>query len=333
MNALDSFSPDWVSPPGETISDILEKRKIHLDVFAEEIGCSASNAAAIIKGRVEITIDLAQQLATALGPSASFWMTRESQYRTDLARLSPDSAKTVAANQGIHLSRGLVRRAATPPPMAAFRTSPSFESQPAAVAVWLREGEQKSTALNCMPWKPEVFRSELPSLRSMTRIKDPRIFLPDLRERCRACGVAVVVARTPSGCRASGATRFLSPQKAMILLSFRYLSDDQFWFTFFHEAGHLLLHNIHSLFLEGVAAVSEEDEREANTFSERILIPDSYQTSFSSLILGARSIVAFAKELGISPGIVVGQLQHFGRIKRSHFNGLKVRFDWDQVGL
>lgn len=333
MNTLDGFTPGWVSPPGETISDILEERNIQLGVFADDLGWSAPAAAALIRGSVAVTAEIARQLATALGPSPSFWMARESQYRSDLARLDTASAKRGPAQPGVHRLRGSAQRPAATPSIAAFRTSPSFESQPAAVVAWLREGERKSAAVRCMPWNPAQFRSQLPALRPLTRIKDPKIFLPELRERCRTCGVAVVIARTPPGCRASGATRFLSPQKAMILLSFRYLSDDQFWFTFFHEAGHLLLHSMSSLFLEGVAAISEEHEREANAFSERLLIPDAFQTSFSSLTLGARSIAAFAKTVGISPGIVVGQLQHFGKIKRNHFNGLKVRFDWDQVGL
>ena len=326
MNTLDGFSPEWTSPPGETISDILEERNIQLSAFADRIGWSTSNAAELIKGSIAITPEISRRLATALGPSPTFWMTRESHYRTDLARLD-------APSLGVHQFRGSVRQPAATSGITAFRTSPSFKSQPAAVAAWLKEGEQKSAALDCAPWKAAKFRNDLPSLRLMTRIKDPRVFLPELRERCRTCGVAVVIARAPSGCRASGATRFLSPQKAMILLSFRYLSDDQFWFTFFHEAGHLLLHNTDSLFLEGVATGSDQHELEANAFSERILIPDSYQASFSNLKPGLRSIAVFAKELGISPGIVVGQLQHFGRIRRSHFNGLKVRFDWEQVGV
>jgi HTH-type transcriptional regulator / antitoxin HigA len=326
MSTLDHFTPEWASPPGETISDMLEERNIQLSAFAERIGWSTPNAAALIKGSVSITAEISRLLATALGPSPRFWMARESHYRTDVARLD-------TTQLGARQFRGALKQPATPAGIAAFRTSPSFKSQPEAVAAWLTEGEQKSAALNCAPWKPAKFRNELPAIRLMTRIKDPRVFLPELRERCRTCGVAVVVVRAPSGCRASGATRFLSPQKAMILLSFRYLSDDQFWFTFFHEAGHLLLHNSNSLFLEGIAAAPDQYEREANAFSERLLIPDSYQTSFSNLTQGARSIVAFAKVLGISPGIVVGQLQHFGRVRRSHFNGLKVRFDWDQVGL
>jgi HTH-type transcriptional regulator/antitoxin HigA len=333
MNRPDGFSPDWASPPGETISDILETRNIQLDAFAQKIGWSDLEASALIAGTITITSEIAQTLANALGPSASFWIIRESQYRADLGRPGRSAPGPQSPRLLPTASRRPERLSLSTPRMAAFRTSPSFESQPRAVAEWLKQGEGKSAALNCMPWNPDKLKAELPTLRSMSRIKEPTAFLPELRDHCAACGVAVVIARTPTGCRASGATRFLTPQKAMILLSFRYLSDDQFWFTFFHETGHLLLHGINNLFIEGVPSMSEADEREANIFSERVLIPDSHRKSFESLKLGARSIAAFAKEIGISPGIVVGQLQHFGKLPRKHFNGLKVQYDWDRLGL
>jgi hypothetical protein len=41
-----------------------------------------------------------------------------------------------------------------------------------------------------------------------------------------------------------------------------------------------------------------------------------------------RAIVRFAKRVGIAPGIIVGQLQHYDRIPRNYFNGLKRRYQW-----
>ena len=134
------------------------------------------------------------------------------------------------------------------------------------------------------------------SLRSATAIKaltwkkSPDIFIPKLRELCAECGVALVIVRAPTGCRASGATRFLSESKALLLLSFRYLSDDHFWFTFFHEAGHLLLHGKKALFLEGANMVST-DQEEKPTSSRRIpLFPWIINQRFLLfLVTGAKS--------------------------------------------
>jgi Zn-dependent peptidase ImmA (M78 family) len=112
------------------------------------------------------------------------------------------------------------------------------------------------------------------------------------------------------------------------LLSFRFLSDDHFWFTFFHEAGHILLHGERRLFLEDLEPPSSPAERQANEFAERILIPDDFEDALLRLPADVRQIIRFARRIGISPGIVVGQLQHHGRLPHRHFNDLKRRFQW-----
>jgi Zn-dependent peptidase ImmA (M78 family) len=213
---------------------------------------------------------------------------------------------------------------------AAFRTSPSFESQPGSVAAWFRQGEIKGGAIMCEPWSATRFRDALAEIRLLTRKKNPSIFIPELKQMCSACGVAVVIVRSPTGCRASGATRFLSTQKALLLLSFRYLSDDHFWFTFFHEAGHLLLHREKGLFLEGMN-VSGTEETEANEFAAQVLIPSPFRETLPALRLELRSILKFARLVGVSPGIVIGQLQHSSRVPRSHWNTLKYRFAWQEI--
>jgi len=113
-----------------------------------------------------------------------------------------------------------------------------------------------------------------------------------------------------------------------MLLSFRFLTDDQFWFTFFHEAGHLLLHGNRRLFLEGVGANKEAEEAEANKFAEDILIPPQFARELAELRLETRNILSFAKRLGVSPGIIIGQLQHNGRVDPSKLNSFKRRYQW-----
>ena len=118
----------------------------------------------------------------------------------------------------------------------------------------------------------------------------------------------------------------------MILLSFRYLSDDQFWFTFFHEAGHLLLHNNKALFLEDGSDVTRDEENEANVFAENILVPPAMRSELATMPLTKQDIMRAAVRLGVARGIVVGQLQHMKRIKPSQFNYLKRRYNWNQIG-
>jgi Zn-dependent peptidase ImmA (M78 family) len=112
------------------------------------------------------------------------------------------------------------------------------------------------------------------------------------------------------------------------LLSFRFLSDDQFWFSFFHEAGHLLLHGDGGFFLEGDDTPSTTQEQEANDFAEGALVPPEFQEALLRLPLNGREVIRFAHRLGVSPGIVVGQLQHHGKFTYRQLNNLKRRFKW-----
>ena len=208
----------------------------------------------------------------------------------------------------------------------AFRTSSSFESRPEAVAAWLRQGERQGTREDCGPWNRAGFKASLSEIRRLTKIKDPGTFLPKLQRHCAIHGVVVSVLRAPEGCRASGATRFLPTGRAQVLLSFRYLTDDHFWFTFFHEVGHLVLHHNQPLFLEGIRDESSEQETQANEFASCILVPDEH--ALLNLQPTWRNVMRFAAKVGVSPGIVVGQLQYRDRLRQDQLNGLKRRYSW-----
>jgi hypothetical protein len=210
-----------------------------------------------------------------------------------------------------------------------FRKSAAFDSKPAAVAAWLRQGEIEAKEMRCAPWSAQAFGTALTSIRSLTREKDPKRFVSQLQKACAEVGVAVTIVRSPSGCRASGATRFVAADKALLLLSFRHLSDDQFWFSFFHEAGHLLLHSHQEVFIEGIEASDSAAEKEANEFAAHTLIPPQHTPELLRLRQNKFELVRFARRMGISPGIVVGQLQHYGKIKPNHFQGLKRRYRWE----
>jgi Zn-dependent peptidase ImmA (M78 family) len=213
----------------------------------------------------------------------------------------------------------------------AFRTSATFDSEPGAVLAWLRYGEMQSEKISCRPWNGQAFKAALAEMRQLTRLRSPRVFLNRLRTLCAKCGVALVIAKAPQGCRASGATRFIAADKAMILLSFRHLSDDQFWFTFFHEAAHLILHSKKALFLEDHSEVTSTEEQEANEFAEDVLIPRNARKEIIGKEYDRSNILRLAVKLGLARGIVVGQLQHQGLIRADQFNWLKRRFNWKEI--
>ncbi|MDD3808651.1 MAG: ImmA/IrrE family metallo-endopeptidase, partial [Candidatus Pacebacteria bacterium] len=115
----------------------------------------------------------------------------------------------------------------------------------------------------------------------------------------------------------------------LIQLSLRGKYEDIFWFTFFHEAGHILLHGKKDIFIESDDK-KDAKETEADVFSRDMLIPfDKWQNFIQSGNYKTKKVVlGFAAELGISPAIVVGRLQHEKFIEFSHLNDMKRKFDF-----
>jgi plasmid maintenance system antidote protein VapI/Zn-dependent peptidase ImmA (M78 family) len=346
------FRPDWISAPGDSINEILKERNITFSDFAMQINESVEMLNDLIEGRAEITPQMAQKLEKIIGASVEFWIARERKYREELI-VHENSEQFLqelpikdmikfgwiesSNNREELLSNCLdffqISNAKTwfkthrdVIETSAFRTSLTFGSQTGSVAAWLRQGEIIAEKMECNDCNLEDFRQKLDSIRGLTRENNPEVFLPLLSKLCAECGIAVVVLQAPSGCRASGATRFISKKKAMLLLSFRYLSDDHFWFTFFHEAGHILLHSKNSLFVDEAGTSNAQEEKEANDFAADLLIPPQFKQSLLKLTANKRDVIRFARQIGISRGIVVGQLQYLGILKRNELNSLKQKF-------
>ena len=189
MDNCYDFQPDWVSSPGESIGDILHSRRMSPADFAARLGCTTDFASDLLHGRAEITADIAKRLKSILGGSVGFWLNRESQYRNDLARLSAQLEKQSEEDWlrelpisdmikfgWIQAGRNTSEKVeaclhffGVPDPQAwresyrhiveraAFRTSPSFDSKPGAVAAWLRQGEIESSSICCRPWNSKRF--------------------------------------------------------------------------------------------------------------------------------------------------------------------------------
>jgi HTH-type transcriptional regulator/antitoxin HigA len=358
-----TFQPNWFSKPGDTLSALLSRREMTPDMLAECMGRDASMVHGLLSGSTAIDKSIAGMLSKCVGGSPSFWITRQSQFEQDLNRaaesISIDKGKSwlrtlpikeMSASGWIPASKGIrdtIRTSlayfdVTDPDewrerytefqnLFRFRTSPGFETKLGALAAWLRQAEIWASARTCAAWDAGTLRLRLDDMRALTKATNLDYFIPRLRALCAEVGIAIVFLRAPAGCRTSGATRFLSPTKAMIVLSFRYLSDDQFWFSFFHEIAHLLLHGIGATFIDGEAAEPSQKEAEANALSAGVLIPADRQDELMTLRSRFRDVIRFAVSVGVSPGIVVGQMQHRKLIGPHQLNNLKRRYDWDEI--
>ena len=361
MNRLTQLNANWSSSPGSTIVDVLKEKSISESDFCSILNISSSQCKGVISGYNEITEDIASKLVQTLGASTEFWLEREAQYRETLNSLSSsEKVKTTwleslptkdmlkfnwikntkdsyqecldffsvpnveTWNLKYKISNG----------NPAFRLSPKFESKNGSIAAWLRQGEIIADQTYCNDWDKDKFLETLEIIKPLTRQKNPLIFIPKLRELCAECGVAIAIAPTPLGCPASGATKFLSSKKALLMLSFRYLRDDNFWFTFFHEAGHLILHGevrTHIEVTDRKKYSTSDEEIEANNFSAEILVPFAHRSELENIKSNKKRLITFAMKMGVSPGIIVGQLQHNGFISPQYLNGYKRSFKWGEI--
>jgi len=221
----------------------------------------------------------------------------------------------------------------------AYRQTRRFKTSEGAIAAWVREAELVAQELDTAEFDERRLSSSIEQLRGLTRLPADEIMDP-LQEVCAAAGVAVVLVQELPNTGISGCARWLSESRALIGLTLRYKTDDQFWFTFFHELGHILLHKGKRSFVIDNAAKELSDlivdpemqrfEAEANTFSSDTLLPPAYLAAFVRTgNFTSDSIHDFAESLGVGPGIVVGRLQHDKLLGPDQGNGLKQKLNWE----
>jgi HTH-type transcriptional regulator / antitoxin HigA len=353
-----TFNPDWVSPPGDTIADLLEEKDWTQAQFAERIGFTPKFISHLINGKAPLTEETALKLERVLGGSPKFWLTREAQYRAQLSCLNEENPLESWAswldefpvrdlmNQGLlpkcrvdsknksNLVREMLRFFGVASPddwrsvyagmEVSFRRTRTEQSDIGAIATWIRLGEIQSESIDCPNYNKSKFSKAVAEIRSLT-VLEPQEFEPKLKKLCWESGVVLALVPALKGAHVSGLARWLNPHKSLIQLSLYGKTNDRFWFTFFHEAAHILLHDKQDIFLDewdGGNEMSSVQEQQANQWAGEVLIPSKYNDVLKKLT-SKEIVINFANELGIHPGIVVGRLQHERIIQLSWMNDLK----------
>ena len=354
------YHPDSVSSPGETLLETLETIGMSQVELAKRMGRPVKTINEIIQKKAAITAETALQLEQVLHIPASFWLKREQHYRESLARLAEEQRLTSWVEWLKEIPTWeMMRRGWIPPctnkpqqvletlkffgvaspeawrniwehKIIEYRKSTVLTSNFGAVTTWLRQGEIEAQEIECAPYNADAFRDVLNRIRALT-VEPISFFQEELVRLCANAGVAVVFVQELPKTGICGATQWLTSTKALVQLSLRYKTDDHLWFTFFHEAGHILRHGKRQVFLEIDQKDKKEAEEEANTFAANLLIDpvqwqrfvahDSYRTK--------AGIKEFAQKVGIAPGIVVGRLQHEKLLPFDHCNDLKRRLEWN----
>ncbi len=350
-----AYEPDYAVPPGQTLQETIDALGIDQRELAQRTGLSPKHVNQVIKGVASLSQDTAIRLERVTGVPAKTWNALEANYREQQARLAERARlqqdlewlKTIPTNE-------LLRRGAIEPqadrvglleevlrffgvadvdawnegwrmPQFAFRKSLKFKGEPGAMAAWLRLCELEAQCIECRPFDKPRFHAAVKAIRGLT-VQEPEVFVPAMVDHGRTAGVAIVLVPEIKGAPVSGAAKWLTPEKAMVGLNLRGKRDDRFWFTFFHEAGHILNDSKKEAFID-VDYEDDPREQNANGFAADLLIPPERARHLDEL-KSYRDVVRFAKSLGIAPGIVVGRLQREGLVPYSHLNKLKVTLQW-----
>lgn len=354
---VNEYNPETVSPPGDTLAEMLEERKMTQAELCERTGRPRKTINEILKGKAAITPETALQLERVLGVPASFWNNRQRTYDEYQARTKEEDAlqqylpwldsfpclhdmvkeswipsrtsnvlqlDALLAFFGVNTPDEWNRVWGKPSLQAALRDSATYHTDAYALAAYLRKAEMEAAARECAVYNRRKFSETLRDIREFIR-EPPDGVTGKLADICAAAGVSVAYVPLIKGVHIAGAARWLSADRALLVFSGRGGKEDIFWFSFFHEAAHILFHGKSAIFIESEKVQSEQED-EADAFARDFLIPAKEWQHFarSGQEYNEAEIRGFSEDIGVSPAIVVGRLQHEGLLSHgSALNRLK----------
>lgn len=348
------FQPDYAIAPGESLRELIDSMGMSHKEMAARLEMTEQSLVRILKGMQPITYDTSERLELVTGTPASFWNNLEALYREQLAKIaqhermaadiewlktlplpalrkrgfvSNTQDKITQLIEVLHffgVSSVLAWRKIWENPEVAARRSKCFESRPEHAAVWIRMGELEANEIECAPYDKNRFKKAVARIRRLT-CEPPDVFVAEMKRECAEAGVALALVPEIPKVPWNGATKWLTPTKAMVLLNLRGKKEDIFWFSFFHEAGHVLHDGKKGLYINDENQADDREKR-ADAFAAETLIPAAYDARIKA-IRSREELQALAEELDVSPGIVAGRFQHLTK-KWHWFKDEIIKFVW-----
>lgn len=344
MTKRNEYVPQTVTHPGVTLKEKLDELGMSQKEFAVRTEKPEQTIVKVIDGRSALTPDMAVKFESVLGIPATFWLNRQQQYDEAVARLKRRELLAEACNwisrfplkkmtdfgwlpetrsqeekaaallsffsmtsskawEDFYLSQKL---------KVSFRISLAHYGEPYAISAWLRQGELQAMQLDAPAFDRNVFLEVLDEIKKLMA-EHPDDYFTRLQRLCLDAGVKVV--HTPCLPKAPihGSTRWLNDHTPLIQLSARYKQNDRFWFTFFHEAGHIILHGRKYISIEGVQheAANDNKEVEADEFAVKwTFSQEEEQEVLRHGKLNEQDILDFARKFGTHPAMIIGRFQH-----------------------
>lgn len=325
--------------PGYYIKEIVEESGLTQEDFAKRLDTTPKNLSLLIRGEQNLSIDIAMKLSRMIGTSVSYWLNLQNAYDALIAEFKskeelaqerlifsildykyfreyfnlPDLPRKI--DEQIVQVRNFLNVATLTvlkkPDMAVSFRSATGEMSEANI---IKANTMVQIATN-IALKTEAPKFNKPLFEetvryALTLTKDHSTFYPLIKEAFCKAGVILVILPNISGSKINGATKKVG-NNIMLLVNDRRLNSDTFWFTLFHEIGHIMNGDY------GISFDSESGEQEeiADKYAEDMLIPcDQYQQFIAENRFDIQSIRRFAKRIDRDPGIVLGRLLNDGKV-------------------
>lgn len=341
--------------PGYYVEEIIDASKLTQKDFSIRLDTTEKNLSELIHGNQNLSVDMAIKLSRMMGTSVEYWLRLQNRYDTIVKEHEYASHieeekdvfkcldyKYFRDNFGLpSLTRDIIGQIAEVRKFLNVSSLTVLEKRDLAVSFRQantnikRENMIKANAMVQIATKEAVkadscsydkneFRKAVEYALTLTQNEKDSFEL--IRSRFLLAGVVLVILPNISGSKTNGATKKLD-DRIVLMVNDRRMRADTFWFTLFHEIGHIVNKDF------GVSFESEigDKEERANRFAEDKLIPRTeYEGFVSDKSFDVASIRRFADRIHRNPGIVLGRLQNDGIVGYADrsLNELRHRYEW-----
>lgn len=326
--------------PGDTIEETIEAIGMSKAELAERLGRTPKFINDVLKGEASITQELAIKLEYVLAVPAKGWLTLERKYQDDLLEIKKEEFKQ-SCYEWIknfplpHLKKnGIIPRTndknilvdsllsffrvGTPDEWSkiykeeslAFKIELRHATEPEAISTWLRMGELDVQDIHLSPFDKKILKNCIPSIQELSYSMPPD-WANQLKQICASFGVALSLCQIMPKAPIYGAARWIQSKTVpLIQVTDRRKNINSFWFSFYHELGHIYLHGKKEIFLEGIDEIEcdQEKEDEADNFARKLLMPSSLRKELETYLdLSVPDVIHLSKKYRANPGIIVEQ--------------------------
>ncbi len=356
------ISPDLLIHPGETISDLLEARNIAQKELAQRAGVSEAFLSDVIHGKKDISKGLAMGLEYALGLPRSFWLNLQANYDAELLSLQEEDSiqeEEKAVLTSIHEVIDYLKKRSfisdkltqeqmiiglrklfqvsrltglrTLAPSGAFRMSDKAAINQDVLGAWLclckiqGSGQQVDTSFD--PDRADELVSAIKRIMLANRGDLQKV----LKELFAKYGIDFSIVRNFRGAPVHGYIARNEDGTYQMVLTLRGAFADIFWFSLFHELGHIINGDISKpgSFIDTDCIKDEKKEAAADDFASRSLLDQaSYERFLDQGIFSISAIKEYAQTQSVPLYVVIGRLQKEEVIPWTWYHRYKTRYKW-----